>query len=88
MNSSRRTLADFLQREVGSPFSTGFFANEGAFATLLEDGDFIFCDRENHASILDGCRMSRAKTIPFAHNSADALRRASESVAMQMPASS
>lgn len=68
-------LAKFLQREAVLLFSTGFFANQGALATLLEDGDAILCDRENHASILDGCRFSSAKTIPFAHNSPDALRR-------------
>ena len=68
-------LARFLKRESVLLFSTGFFANEGALSTLLEDGDFILCDREDHASILDGCRMSRAKTVPFSHNSPEALRR-------------
>ena len=68
-------LARFLKRESVLLFSTGFFANQGALATLLEDGDAILCDRENHASILDGCRFSSAKTIPFSHNSPDALRR-------------
>lgn len=68
-------LADFLQREAVLLFSTGFFANEGALATLMEDGDFILCDRENHASIIDGCRMSKAKTVPFSHNSAESLRK-------------
>lgn len=68
-------LADFLQKEAVLLFSTGFFVNQGALATLLEDGDAILCDRENHASILDGCKQSAAKTIPFAHNSAEALRR-------------
>jgi len=68
-------LADFLQRESVLVFSTGFFANQGALATLFEEGDFILCDRENHASILDGCRFSSAKTVPFAHNSVEALER-------------
>ncbi|MBI1860638.1 MAG: aminotransferase class I/II-fold pyridoxal phosphate-dependent enzyme [Deltaproteobacteria bacterium] len=68
-------LAQFLEREACLVFSTGFFANEGALVTLCEEGDFILCDRENHASIVDGCRASRAKTVPFAHNSAESLRR-------------
>jgi 8-amino-7-oxononanoate synthase len=68
-------LARFLQRESVLLFSTGFFANQGALATLLEDGDAILCDRENHASIIDGCSQSAGKTIPFSHNSAEALRR-------------
>ena len=49
-------LAAFLQRESVLLFSTGFFANQGALATLTEDGDAILCDRENHASIIDGCQ--------------------------------
>ena len=68
-------LADFLQKESVLLFSTGFFVNQGALATLLQEGDAILCDRENHASIIDGCNASLAKTIPFAHNSADSLRR-------------
>jgi len=68
-------LASFLQKEAVLLFSTGFFANQGALHALLEDGDYILCDRENHASILDGCRISSAKTVPFQHNSADSLRR-------------
>ena len=43
--------------------------------SLFEEGDFILCDKENHASIIDGCRMSPAKIIPFAHNSPESLRR-------------
>ncbi len=68
-------LANYLQREAVLLFSTGFFVNQGALTALLEEGDFILCDRENHASIIDGCRMSAAKTVPFAHNSPESLRR-------------
>jgi len=67
-------LADFLQRESVLLFSTGFFANQGALSALTEDGDVILCDRENHASIIDGCQMAPAKMIPFRHNSAESLR--------------
>ncbi|MBI4403314.1 MAG: aminotransferase class I/II-fold pyridoxal phosphate-dependent enzyme, partial [Deltaproteobacteria bacterium] len=42
---------------------------------LCEEGDQILCDRENHASIIDGCFMSNAKTVPFAHNSIASLKR-------------
>jgi len=68
-------LAEFIKMPAALLFSTGFFANQGALATLLETGDYILCDRENHASIIDGCRMSAAKTVPFAHNSSKALER-------------
>lgn len=66
-------LADFLQREAVLLFSTGFFANQGALASLTEEGDAIFCDRENHASIIDGCMFAPAKLIPYRHNSASSL---------------
>jgi len=67
-------LADFLQREAVLLFSTGFFANQGALASLTEEGDVILCDRENHASIIDGCNFAPAKLVPYRHNSASSLR--------------
>lgn len=67
-------LADFLQREAVLLFSTGFFANQGALASLTEEGDVILCDRENHASIIDGCNFAPAKLVPYRHNSAVSLR--------------
>jgi len=67
-------LAAFLQRESVLLFSTGFFANQGALASLTEEGDAILCDRENHASIIDGCMFAPAKLVPFRHNSAASLR--------------
>lgn len=67
-------LGAYLQRESVLLFSTGFFANQGALATLTEDDDAILCDRENHASIIDGCQFAPAKLIPFRHNSAVSLR--------------
>ena len=67
-------LAAFLQRESVVLFSTGFFANQGALASLTEEGDAILCDRENHASIIDGCQFAEAKLIPYRHNSAASLK--------------
>jgi 8-amino-7-oxononanoate synthase len=67
-------LADFLKRDAVLLFSTGFFANQGALAALTEEGDAILCDRENHASIIDGCQFAPAKLIPYRHNSAVSLR--------------
>jgi len=67
-------LAEFLQREAVLLFSTGFFANQGALSALTEDGDVILCDRENHASIIDGCQFAPAKLVPYRHNSAMSLR--------------
>lgn len=73
-NELEAALADFLQRDSVMLFSTGFFANQGALAALLESDDFILCDRENHASIIEGCQVSPAKLVPYRHNSVDALR--------------
>jgi len=67
-------LAEFLQRDAVLLFSTGFFANQGALAALTEEGDVILCDRENHASIIDGCQFAPAKLVPYRHNSAVSLR--------------
>lgn len=66
-------LAEFLQREAVLLFSTGFFANQGALTALLEADDAILCDRENHASIIEGCQTSLARLIPYRHNSATIL---------------
>ena len=67
-------LGTFLQRESVVLFSTGFFANQGALSSLTEEGDAILCDRENHASIIDGCQFAAAKLVPYRHNSAASLR--------------
>jgi 8-amino-7-oxononanoate synthase len=73
-NELEEALADFLQRDAVMLFSTGFFANQGALASLLDSDDFILCDRENHASIIEGCQVSPAKLVPYRHNSVEALR--------------
>ncbi|MBJ7258863.1 MAG: aminotransferase class I/II-fold pyridoxal phosphate-dependent enzyme [Chthoniobacterales bacterium] len=68
-------LADYIGKDAALLFSTGYFANQGALTSLFEDGDYILCDKENHASLIDGCRMSAAKIVPFAHNSPESLHR-------------
>lgn len=73
-NQLEEALADFLQREAVILFSTGFFANQGALSALTESDDAILCDRENHASIIEGCDVAPARLIPFRHNSVDSLR--------------
>lgn len=66
-------LAAFLEREAVLLFSTGFFANQGTLIALTEEGDSILCDRENHASIIEGCQSAPAKLVPYRHNSASSL---------------
>jgi len=73
-NQLEEALADFLKRESVLLFSTGFFANQGALAALTEPEDVILCDRENHASIIEGCQVAPGRLVPYRHNSVDALR--------------
>lgn len=61
-------LANFKGTESAVLFNCGYMANVGAIAALCGEGDTIFSDSLNHASIIDGCRLSKAKTIVYAHN--------------------
>lgn len=61
-------LAEFETNEAALLFSSGFAANIGAIASLVGQGDAVFCDRNNHASIWDGCRLSRADVRVYPHN--------------------
>ncbi len=63
-----RRLARFLQREECLAFSTGFQACLGVISAVAGKDDLIFCDRDNHASIIDGTRLSFAKTFKYTHN--------------------
>ena len=53
-----RELADFVRMDGAVTFSTGFQSNLGIISALVGRGDYVVCDRENHASIYDGCRLS------------------------------
>jgi len=62
------TLARFMGREAALVFGTGFQTNLGALSTIAQKGDVIVADRNIHASILDGCLASFARTTRFRHN--------------------
>jgi 8-amino-7-oxononanoate synthase len=68
-------LAHFMRREAALTFSTGFQTNLGTIATLVGKGEEIYCDRENHASIIDGCRLSFGDIRKFKHNDMEDLER-------------
>ncbi|MGB3097704.1 MAG: aminotransferase class I/II-fold pyridoxal phosphate-dependent enzyme [Solirubrobacterales bacterium] len=68
-------LADWMETEAALVFTTGYQANVGCIGTILGPGDTVICDSGDHASILDGCRLSGAKLRPFRHNRADKLER-------------
>jgi len=61
-------LADFMQRQAALVFSTGFQTNLGTISTLVGKDDLIFGDRSNHASIVDGCRLSFGELRKYKHN--------------------
>jgi 8-amino-7-oxononanoate synthase len=60
-------IADFKQSEAALLFSSGFLANVGVLSSIPEKGDIILSDRLNHASIIDGCRLSKAVTVVYNH---------------------
>jgi 8-amino-7-oxononanoate synthase len=68
-------IAEWMQTEDALVFSTGHQANLGALGTLLGPADTVIVDSGDHASILDGCLLSRAKLRPFRHNRVDKLEK-------------
>jgi 8-amino-7-oxononanoate synthase len=60
-------LADFKGKDSCLLFGSGYLANTGAVAALAGKGDVVFSDALNHASIVDGCRLSRAETFVYDH---------------------
>jgi len=69
-------LAKFKGAEDVITFQSGFTANLGTISALVSKEDVVFSDRLNHASIIDGCRLSGAKIIPYEHNDPEALEDA------------
>jgi len=66
-------LSDYLNREDSIVMSTGFQANQGTIACLLGRREVAFSDRENHASIYEGCGVAQGKTVRYQHNDMDHL---------------
>ncbi len=74
-------LADWLGTEDALVFTTGHQANIGTLGTILGPGDTVVVDSGDHASILDGCILARAKVRAFRHNRLDRLQRTLERAA-------
>ena len=66
-------LLDFKGSEACLLFGSGFLANAGVVSALAREGDVVFSDALNHASIIDGCRLSRAETFVYDHRDVDHL---------------
>jgi 8-amino-7-oxononanoate synthase len=70
-----REIAEWMGTEDSIVFTTGYQANLGTIGTILVPGDTVVCDSGDHASILDGCRLSGARLRPYRHNRMDKLER-------------
>lgn len=68
-------LCKFLKKEACLVFATGFLSNQGALSSLVGRNDVIYCDRENHASIIEGTRAALGDTVKFRHNDMADLER-------------
>ena len=70
-----KELAEFLGKEDCVTMGSGFQTNIGVISAIAGRKDYIFCDKENHASIYDGCKLSYAKMVRFNHLDYDELER-------------
>lgn len=70
-----RTIADFKKAEQAVTFTSGYATNLTVISTLMGRHDYVFSDKLNHASIVDGCMMSGAKFLRFKHNDLDDLQK-------------
>ena len=81
-----RRLSAFKGSPAALLFGSGYLANVGVVSALAGEGDVVFSDELNHASIIDGCRLSRAETFVYRHNDPDhlawGLRQAGERAAL------
>ncbi len=68
-------LAAYIGKEACMTFSTGFQSNLGIISAIAGRNDYILCDRENHASIYDACRLSYANLIRYQHNNMEDLEK-------------
>ena len=72
-------LADWVGMEQALVFTTGYTANLGLIATLVQAGDAVFCDSAAHASLVDGARLADGVLRAFRHNRPNSLRRGLQS---------
>ncbi len=70
-----KRLAAFVGHEAALVYSTGFQTNLGTISCLVGDGEIVLSDSENHASIVEGCRLANGKTVVFEHNNMEDLEK-------------
>ena len=75
-----KELAAFLRKDEVVTFSTGFQSNLGILSAIVGRHDYVICDRENHASIYDGCKLSFGKMLRYKHADMEDLEKQLQSV--------
>ena len=70
-----RELAEYVGKEAALVFSTGYQTNVGTISALVGKGDYVITDKDDHASIIDGCMLSRGKMVRFKHGDMADLER-------------
>jgi 8-amino-7-oxononanoate synthase len=75
-----RRLADWVRTESALVFSTGYQVNVGTIAALVGRDDYVITDKDDHASIVDGCKLSYGTMRRYPHNDLEALERVLDSV--------
>ncbi len=75
-----REMAQFLRKDDVATFPSGFQSNLGAISAVVGLGDYVICDRENHASIYDGCKLSYGKMLRYRHSDMADLERVLQKV--------
>ena len=75
-----KRLAEYMDMEAALVFSTGYQTNVGTISSLLGRGDYVITDKDDHASIVDGCRLSFGKMKRFRHNDMQDLERVLSSI--------
>lgn len=79
-----RRLANFVHKEAALVFSTGMQANLGTISSVVGRGDYVVLDKDDHASIVDGARLSYGEITRFRHNDMDHLDRVLKSLPEQV----
>lgn len=75
-----KEIAEFYGFEASVVFASGFMANQGALTALVGEKDYIFSDEENHACIIEGCKLARAQVLVYRHNDMEHLEALLKSV--------
>jgi 8-amino-7-oxononanoate synthase len=74
-NELEQTIASFKHTQSAITYSSGYVTNMAVISSLIGRGDYVYCDKLNHASIYDGCMMTRAAFVRFGHNDIDDLEK-------------